>query len=134
MDIATLKQYYLIDGEIRNEEEKIKKIEASLCASPAIDCSGVPKNPTPKNRIEETYIELVTRKEELQRKITEYKELKSSIEAYIDRIDDMLVHRIAEERVIKNKTFREIAEELGGKNTTESVRKMYYRYVNDNPD
>ena len=134
MDIATLKQYYLIDGEIRNEEEKIKMIEAKLCASPAFDCSGVPKNPTPKNRTEETYIELIARKEELQKKISEYKELKSTIEGYIDRIDDMLVHRIAEERVIKNKTFREIAEELGGKNTTESVRKMYYRYVNDNPN
>ena len=132
MNISTLKQYYLLEGEIRNEEEKIAKIEAKLCASPGFDKNSVPKNPTPRNRVEETYIELIARKEELQRKVAEYKEMKASIENFINSIDDLLIHRIAEERFINNKRFREIAEELGGNNTTDSVKKMLYRYLADN--
>lgn len=133
MNISTLKKYYLLEGEIRNEEEKIAKIEARLCASPGFGKNGVPKSPTPQNRVEETYIELITRKEELQRKVAGYKEMKASIERYIDNINDLLIHRIAEERFIKNKRFRDIAAVLGGNNTTESVKKMLYRYLDDNP-
>ena len=132
MNISTLKQYYLLEGEIRNEEEKIAKIEAKLCASPGFDKNSVPKNPTPRNRVEETYIELIARKEELQRKVAEYKEMKASIERFIDNIDDLLIRRIAEERFVKDKRFREIADELGGRNTAESVRKMLYRYIHSN--
>ena len=134
MDISTLKQYYLIEGEIRNEEEKIAKIEAKLCASPGFDKNGVPKSPTPRNRVEETYIELIARKEELHRKVAEYKEMKASIERYIDDIDDLLIRRIAEERFVNNKRFREIADELGGRNTAESVRKMLNRYIQSNKE
>lgn len=134
MNISTLNKYYLLEGEIRNEEEKIAKIEAKLCASPGFDKNGVPKSPTPRNRVEETYIELIARKEELQRKVAEFKEMKASVERYIDNIDDLLIHRIAEERFVKNKRFREIAKELGGNNTTDSVKKMLYRYLADNPE
>lgn len=134
MDISTLKQYYLLEGEIRNEEEKIAKIEAKLCASPGLDKNGVPKSPTPRNRVEETYIELITRKKELQRKVAAYKEMKASIERYINDIDDLLVRRIAEERFVKDKRFREIADELGGRNTAESVRKMLNRYIQSNKE
>lgn len=134
MDISTLKQYYLLEGEIRNEEEKIAKIEAKLCASPEFDKNGVPKSPTPRNRVEETYIELIARKEDLQRKVAEFKEMKASIERYIENIDDLLIHRIAEERFVNNKRFREIADELGGKNTAESVRKMLNRYIQSNKE
>lgn len=134
MDISTLKQYYLLEGEIRNEEEKIAKIEAKLCTSPGFDKNGVPKSPTPRNRVEETYIELIARKEDLQRKVAEFKEMKASIERYIENIDDLLIHRIAEERFVNNKRFREIADELGGKNTAESVRKMLNRYIQSNKE
>ena len=129
MKISEMKNYYLLSGEIKNEEEKIAQIEAKLCASPAFDTSGIPKNPSPGNRVEQTYIELITRKEELQRKVSEYKKAKTAIEEFIDNIDDLLVHRIAYERFIKNKRFSEIADELGGKNTADSVKKMLYRYL-----
>lgn len=129
MKISELNNYYLLEGEIKIEEEKIAKIEAKLCASPAFDTSGIPKNPSPGNRVEQTYIELIARKEELQRKVSEFKKAKSTIEEFIDSIDDLLIHRIAFERFIKNKRFREIADELGGKNTPNSVKMMLYRYI-----
>lgn len=132
MTIKRLKNYYLLSGEIESEEEKIKKIEARLCTSPKFDCSGIPKNPSVANHTEATYLELVARKDELQKKVLEYKREKSEIEEYISEIDDMLIRRIVELRVLKNRSFREIANELGGKNTTDSVKKMYYRYIIEN--
>lgn len=129
MTIKDLKNYYLLDGEIKNEEEKILRIEARLGGAVKYDTSGIPKNPTTTNRVEATYLELVTRKNELQKKVMEYKREKSEIEKYISEIDDMLIRRIVELRVLKNRSFREIANELGGNNTTDSVKKMYYRYI-----
>lgn len=133
MTIKRLKNYYLLSGEIESEQEKILRIEARLCASTKYDCSGIPKNPSATNHTEDTYLELVARKDELQKKVMQYEQEKDEIEKYISEIDDMLIRRIFELRVLENKRFREIADGLGGNNTTDSVKKMFYRYIVDNP-
>ena len=55
------------------------------------------------------------------------------IERYIASIPDLLIKRIMEKRVLERKFWRDIAEELGGGNTKDSVKMMYYRYISDNP-
>ena len=60
--------------------------------------------------------------------------MKVRIERYIARITDLLIKRIMEKRVLKHKSWRTVAVELGGGNTIDSVKKMYYRYISDNPD
>ena len=104
------------------------------CGSSSFDTSGVPKNPTPRNHIEDSFIELAHLKTELGNEVREYEALKVRIERYIARINDLLIKRIMEKRVLKHKSWRTVAVELGGGNTIDSVKKMYYRYISDNPD
>ena len=134
MTVAELNKYYLLEDAIRDDKERIARIEAKLCGSSAFDTSGVPKNPTPRDRTEDSFIELAHLKTELGNEVKEYEALKVRIEQYIARINDLLIKRIMEKRVLKHKSWRTVAEELGGGNTIDSVKKMYYRYISDNPD
>lgn len=131
LTLKTLNKYYLLEEAISDCEESIAYIEARLIGSPKIDTSGIPKNPTPKNRTEETYIELAQRKADLEKMKRKYEEQKKEVEEYINCIDDLLVKRIFEKRVLQNKRWSVVAKELGGNNTTDSVKKMYYRYLNN---
>ena len=65
MTVAELNKYYLLEDAIRDDKERIARIEAKLCGSSAFDTSGVPKNPTPRNRTEDSFIELAHLKTEL---------------------------------------------------------------------
>lgn len=129
MTVSELKDYYLLEDTINNYRERVAKIEAKLCASPAFDTSGVPKNPTPSNHIEETYIQLAQLKTELAEKLSDYEVKKVRIERYIASIPDLLIRRITEKRVLEHKAWGIIASELGGGNTRDSVKKMFYRYI-----
>lgn len=51
------------------------------------------------------------------------------IESYISTVDDSIVRLIISYRVIENMDWNEVADNIGGGNTADSVKKMYYRYV-----
>lgn len=129
-----LNNYYLMEQSIKECDEELEIIEAKLYASPAFDTNGIPKNPSPRNHIEDTYIEIIQRKKELIAKREEYRAIKISVERYIDGISNLLTHKIFKKHVLQKKTFNIIAEELGGGNTKDSVKKIYYRYIADHPD
>lgn len=134
MTVKELNSYYLLEDTIKDSKEKILRIEARLSGSRAFDTSGVPKNPTARNHIEDNFIELTHLKTELEKQVEEYEILKIGIERYIMNISDLLIKRIMEKRVLEHKNWKIIATELGGGNTKDSVKKMYYRYTADNLD
>ncbi len=129
-----LNNYYLMEQSIKECDEELEIIKAKLYASPAFDTSGIPKNPSPRNRIEDTYIDIIQRKEILTAQREEYMSIKQKVERYIDGISDLLTRRIFEKHILQKKTFKVIADELGGNNTESSVNKAYNRYIRDNPD
>lgn len=128
MNSKELDEYYLLGTSIKELDEKIKRLEAKLCASPRLDKTGASSS-SGRNSTEEKYILIISEKEELQRKREELEALKLSIEKYIESIDDVLIRQIAKKRVFEKKRFKQIAQELGGHNTEDSVKKMYYRRV-----
>lgn len=128
-----LKSYYLLEKAIEDCKENIARLEAKLIRSPSFDTSGIPKNPTPQNRVEKTYIEIIQRKNELQKKEDDLERSKQSVEQYIDEIPDLYTQRIFEKRVYDKMSFRQIAKELGGGNTEEGVRQAFNRYLKKNP-
>lgn len=129
MDFAKeLSEYYLLNQAIDDLERRIAYLESQLCASPKLDKIGTGVS-SGKNVTEERYINLISQKEILQQKKSELAERKVRIEIYIDSISDTLIRSIAIKRVIEKKRFRQIAQELGGNNTEDSIKKMYYRHV-----
>ncbi|MCH5207556.1 MAG: DUF1492 domain-containing protein [Oscillospiraceae bacterium] len=123
-----LNEYYLLGQAIEKLENRIKYLDAQLYSSPRFEKVVITES-SGKNIMEEKYINLLTKKEDLQRNMDELAERKERVENYIDNISDMLIKSIAEKRVFEKKHFRQIARELGGNNTEDSVKKMYYRHV-----
>lgn len=128
MNSKELDEYYLLGTSIKELDEKIKRLEARLCASPRLDKTGA-SGSSGRNSTEEKYIQIISEKEKLQSKREELELLKLSIEKYIENIDDVVIRQIAKKRVFEKKRFKQIADELGGGNTEDSVKKMYYRRV-----
>lgn len=53
----------------------------------------------------------------------------NEIEAFITRITDSHVRRIINLRIIEKNTWGKIAEKIGGGNTEDSIKKIFYRFM-----
>ena len=71
--------------------------------------------------------------ERYERQIAEDTEKIERIERYISRIEDCRTRMIFEMHVYDNETFWRIALKFGGRNTAESVKQIFYRYIDNHP-
>lgn len=53
----------------------------------------------------------------------------NEIESFITKITDSHVRRIINLRIIEKNTWGKIAEKIGGGNTEDSVKKIFYRFM-----
>lgn len=72
---------------------------------------------------------LSARKETLDELDMKILENLNEIEAFITRITDSHVRRIINLRIIEKHTWGKIAEKIGGGNTEDSVKKIFYRFM-----
>lgn len=56
----------------------------------------------------------------------------NSIESYISNIEDSHIRRIVSLRFVENLSWGDVARRIGGGNTEDSVKKMFYRYMEKN--
>ena len=82
----------------------------------------IPKANDAVERVEQLEKDLVNRKYEIEK-------LKSAIDGYINRIDDVITREIFNLRCIGGYQWGEVAEMLGGSNTPENVRKRFSREI-----
>ncbi len=67
-------------------------------------------------------------REQLQRRVDDLMDLLTEINAYIEGIDDSLLRQIITLRHVNGLTWEQVAANIGGGNTAESVRKIHDRY------
>lgn len=134
MTFAELKNYPALIADIKRCKEKIREINTSFIKSPSYDSSGISKSPTRHNSTENAYIENITKKEEYEERIKSDEAQIKRIECYINSIADLRTKMIFEMRVYDQKTWRKIAIAFGGKNSDESVQKIFRRYVERHPN
>lgn len=134
MTFAELKSYPALLADIKRCKEKIREIDTSYIKSPAYNSSGAAKSSTRQNSTENAYIENISKKEEYEERINSDQAQVERIERYINNISDLRTKMIFEMRVYEQKTWRKIAKAFGGKNSDESVQKIYRRYVEKHPN
>ena len=134
MTFAELKSYPALLADIKRCKEKIQEIDTSYIRSPAYNSSGAAKSSTRQNSTENAYIENITKKEEYEERIKSDQAQIARIERYINNISDLRTKMIFEMRVYDQKTWRKIAKAFGGKNSDESVQKIFRRYVEKHPN
>lgn len=134
MTLSEIKDYAALQAEIKRCKEKIYEINCSTIKSPGYDNIGTTRNSTRRNTTEDRLITNITNKEEYEARIQTATEQIRRIEQYISRIKDRRTRLIFEMRVYDQKEWWRIAREFGGKNSDDSVQKIFRRYVKHHPE
>lgn len=74
---------------------------------------------------------LYARKATLTRLELELIETVNQIEEFIASLDDSRIRRIINLRFIENLPWGKVAARIGGGNTEDSIKKMFYRFMGD---
>lgn len=133
MTLAELNEYGIIKAHIEQCREKIREINSRTISSPQFDTSGISKCHNAANVTEEKYIKAISDKEYFERLIEKDNAKIVRIESYIASIPDLRTRMIFEMHIYDGKKFWEIAMKFGGRNTDESVKRIFYRYLNRHP-
>ncbi len=133
MTLKQLNEYGTLKAHIEQCRDKIREIGSRTIRSPIIDTSGISKSPTARNPTEERYINAMSEIERYERQIAEDTEKIELIERYISKIKDCRTRMIFEMHVYDNEKFWKIALKFGGRNTEESVKRIFYRYIENHP-
>lgn len=127
----TLRELYSIPylkKEIADYRQKIRELE-EMAESTTAKMTGMPSGGKISDKVGEGataiafYIDLLN--EAIVKKLT----TEMKITRYIEGIEDAELRRIMYLRFIKQKTWQDVAYEIGGGNTEDSVRKRCNRFV-----
>lgn len=69
------------------------------------------------------------RKEQLERLEKRILESINEIEVFLHEVDDSRIRLIIRLRYVNNLRWEEVARQMGGGNTEDTVKKMFYRYL-----
>lgn len=67
--------------------------------------------------------------QKIEDKYTELLELQNEVEEYIESIEDSRMRRIIRMRFIDKLTWNQVADNIGGGNTEDSVRMAFNRFI-----
>ena len=126
MTKAELEQIYYLNRELKLWETELERVRCkSLVGSPLpgnSHGSGVSDKVADRaERIIELENRIIAKRDEIQR-------LRDEAVAYIESIQDSLTRQIIYYRCVSLMSWRRVAYEVGGNNTEESVKKIYYRF------
>lgn len=136
MDKEQLKQIKYIKSEIAVIENQINNIEPSTITDKVTGSSSYFPYTQRSFTLEGIDIEEYDKRtRRLRRKLINRKEklleLQEKVNNFIDSIDDSLVRQIITLRYIEGLNWYEVADRIGENSTSESVRKVAERYLNN---
>jgi hypothetical protein len=67
-------------------------------------------------------------KRKMQRRVDDLLDLRAEIIEWVEGIEDSLLRQIIVLRHVNGLSWRQVAREIGGRNTAESIRKLHDRY------
>lgn len=128
MTLEELNLHRLMVGDLINARELLEAVKASALHASSFD--GMPRSPyTIRDRTQS----LAVRRAELESEIDGLqKAVKASegrVQAFIDTIPDRRTAFVFSLRFVDGYSWEQVAEIIGGRNTTEGVKSMCYRYL-----
>lgn len=128
MDKRTLYRLFVLPKMVEQKRREVQRIWERLTSiSPSL--SGMPHAGGVHDKIGEGVPELVEKKEELEAQIRAYEKEADMITGWIDAIEDLQVNLIFSLRFKERMSWNEVADNVGGNNTENSVRMMVNRYL-----
>ena len=81
------------------------------------------------DKVAETAISITQAEQKINKKLIELEKARSEITNYILDIDDCQTRLIFKLRCLDLKNWNDVADEVGGMNSEDSVKKRFYRYL-----
>lgn len=128
MTVRELSKLYYLKKLIERDTMRISELEARLLPG-GMNLTGMPKNPSPKNTMEEVIPLLMDIKDRLRSEQAKYIQERKAIEDYINSVDDYQMRCILSCRFVDLMTWNQTALYIGGGNTENSVKKACYRFL-----
>ena len=130
MTVQDLQQLFYLEKIIQHEKGRLDELRASVdLHSPGL--SDMPKAPGARDKLGDTVPKIVDQESEIQENIQKYSAAKERLLCYINGIPFVRIKMIMILRFIEQKSWQEVAEEIGGKETEYSVKKAVYRYLGE---
>ena len=132
MTLKELSQIYYLNKEISRDKRRLYQLKASK-----LQASKLSKMPSAAHLIYDTMAEKAATTADLETDLHKtiakrYRE-ELRLTRYINEIDDCFIRLIFKLRFIDCKTWWQVATEIGGGNTADSVRKCCKRYLKKCP-
>lgn len=130
MTLKELSQLYYLDKEIERDKRRLRELK-SLQIKLTPSYSEMPSfTRIIYDPMAEKVADILDLEEMLRLNVQKRYYEEKRIMRYIDTIDDSFVRLIFKLRFIDCKDWWQVAEEVGGNNTNDSVKKICYRYLN----
>lgn len=128
MTIVELNQLAYLEKAIEMESERLRALRESVdVKSPII--TDMPKAPGARDKLGETVPKIVDQEAEVDHNIRRLTALKDKLTTFIDKTGNVRMKMILRLRFEEQKSWQEVAEFIGGKETEYSVKQACYRYV-----
>lgn len=130
MTVRELSKLYYIRKLIERDTLRLSELEARLQPG-GMNMSGMPRNPSPKNIMEEIVPLIIDIKDKLIKERDEYAKEQAEIESFIVAVEDYQTRLILLYRFVDLLAWHQVASKLGGNNTEDSVKKICYRFLKE---
>ena len=120
--------------EIENGETVIDKVRGGSGGMQSFVIEGIPTKEYSDKKTELSIKRMLLKERKDMLEILELELLRQTndVERYIRSVKDSQIRRIISLRVIESLSWNEVADEMSGGNTEDSVKKAFYRYVEKN--
>ena len=124
-----LEQIYYLDRELRMWERELQRLrQKSLVSSPMTGSGAVPTGGR-SDKVAERGERITTIEDIIKAKKEEIQAARDAAVAFVLTIPDSLTRQVVYYRCVSLMGWRRVAFEVGGKNTEDSVKKLYQRFV-----
>lgn len=128
MTIQDLQQLFYLQKLIEQEQDRLDDLRSAVSLkSPVL--TDMPKAPGVKDKIGQLVPSIVDQEAELLRSLQAYREKRDRLIAYITHVPNARIKLILMLRFIDQKSWQEVADAIGGRETEYSVKHACYRYV-----
>lgn len=123
-----LMQVYYINKEITSWKEELERLEHMSYVKGA-GFARASKNGRISDKVADFALKKAEIEEKIRKKVTELEKVKNEVTDYILDIDDCQTRLIFKLRCLNLMSWNAVADEVGGMNSENSVKKRFYRYL-----
>ncbi len=130
MTVKDLSQLFYINREIEQDRKRLVLLESRATSTTPVYGCFPSSGHNADCKVEKYASEAADVRTMISKRMELYWLERKRLETYIDGIKDSHTRQIFRLRFCDLKTWNQVADEIGGDNTEDSVKKAAYRYIN----